>query len=255
MAVTVFSSTGCIRCDIVKNYLKTQDIAYVEHDIKTEKGDETFKQFYRENRKNIRRDSKGIFFPVVLLDDGTIVQDAGSTLSKIITEGRLDSMIEPNQLGHGWTGGITLSAGSGEDSDDFLRILDIMKNGGLAVEAKTTGANYQILANALEAKLIDRLIFSIPWQNESRDGNQGEELKNSLRVAAAASNSVDVEYLTEIEAETMPQHVGETARFINESTQANNLPYKLFCSQKDAPNLFPYRTAARRWQVLTDIKK
>jgi len=97
-------------------------------------------------------------------------------------------------------------------------------------------------------------MFTVPWQNECREGDLGQELKDSLRVAAA-KNSVIVEYLSEIEAETMPQHIGETARLINEATQSNKIPYKLFCSLSDAPNLFPYRTAARRWQVLTDIKK
>lgn len=254
MAVTVFSSTGCIRCDIVKGYLKTENIEYIEHDIKTEEGDESFKQFYRKNRKDVRRDGKGIFFPVVILDDGTIVQDAGSTLSKLITDGRLDSMIEPNQLGHGWTGGITLQKGSDEDQEDFLRILDIMKKGGLAVEVQTTGFNPKLLEGALTAKLIDRLIFSVPWQKEMLQGKYSEELWSSLQLASTASNSVEIQFETEIVAETKPENIAEAAQLMNEASLSNKLPYKLFCLSADGPNLFPYRTAARRWQVLTDIK-
>lgn len=255
MAVIVFSSTGCIRCDIVKGYLKNENIEYIEHDIKTKTGDDSFKQFYRKNRKDIRRDDKGIFFPVVILEDNTIVQDAGSTLSRIITDGRLDSMIEPNQLGHGWTGGLTLLEGSAQDTDDFLHILDIMKRGGLSVEIKTTGINSELLEKSLKANLIDRLIFLVPCEDEKRKGNSGEELKDSLRFASTASNNVVVEYFTEINSETSPAHIANTAQFMNESTNSNNLPYKIFCPSPDAPNLFPFRTAARRWQVRTDIKK
>ncbi len=255
MTVTVFSSTGCIRCDIVKGYLKTENIEYVEHDIKTEEGDEKFKQFYRKNRKDVRRDSKGIFFPIVVLDDGTIVQDAGSTLSKLITDGRLDTMIEPNQLGHGWTGGITPREGSYKDQEDFLRILDIMKKGGLAIEVKTAGCNPKLLQGAITAKLVDRLIFSIPWQEEMLLGRHGEELRSSLRITSSASNSVEMQFETEIVAETKPEDIAAAAQLMNEASQSNRLPYKVFCSSIDGPNLFPYRTAARRWQVLTDIKK
>lgn len=255
MAVLVFSSTGCIRCNIVKNFLKDREIDYVDYDIKTEEGDENFKRFYRENRKNVRRDSKGIFFPVVALEDGSIVQDAGSTLSRLIAGETLNAVITPNQLGHGWTGGIDISAGKIPDIDSFLQVLDLMKKGGLAVETATSGLNSQALERAIKSRLIDRLIFNVPWSEESRTGTQGEELANSLKAALAATVNVEVHYITDITLDATPALLAETARFMNEVTETNRLPYKLFSSDKNNPNLFPYRTSARRWQVLTDIKK
>jgi len=255
MAVTVFSSTGCIRCNIVKDFLKDREIDYVDYDIKTEEGDKKFKSFYRENRRNVHRDSKGIFFPVVVLEDGSIVQDAGSTLSRLIAGKTLNALIKPNQLGHGWTGGIDISAGEISDIICFLQVLDLMKKGGLAVEAATSGLNSQALERAITSKLIDRLIFNVPWSEESRTGVQGEELANSLKIAFTHSVSVDVHYVTDIPSDATPEMLGETARFMDEVTGTNRLPYKLFSSEKSPSNLFPYRTAARRWQVLTDIKK
>ena len=103
MPVTVFSSTGCIRCDIVKNYLRNRDLPFVEHNIKTDDGNDVFKQFYREHRSQVRRDENGIFFPVVL--DGTrVVQDAGVSLAWFICGNALDAAITPSNLGHGWIG-------------------------------------------------------------------------------------------------------------------------------------------------------
>lgn len=66
---------------------------------------------------------------------------------------------------------------------------------------------------------------------------------------------MDVNYITAICSETTPEHIAETAKTMNESTHSNTLPYTIFCSLENAPNLFPYRTAARRWQIRTEIMK
>lgn len=259
MSVVVFSSTGCIRCAIVKSYLSECNIEYKEFDIKTEQGNNEFKKFYREHRKSIYRDAEGIFFPIVWNGE-KILQDAGSTLACLIAGGALNSMIAPNNLGHGWTGGISLTRGACGPGEAFIEVLERLKRGGLSIEILTDGFCSELLEAVLHRRLVDRLRFEVFVDPE--DGAAILELTESLRLACMPSALPELRLFTDIAAHKaddgsfpVPEQIAETARFIREITGNGRLPYVVVNSQAatQAANLLPYRTAARRWQVLTEV--
>jgi pyruvate formate lyase activating enzyme len=252
MSVTVFSSSGCIRCDIVKNYLSNCDLSFVEHNIKTDDGNDAFKQFYREHRSKVRRDENGIFFPVVF--DGThVVQDAGATLARFMCGNALDAAITPNSLGHGWIGGLNISACADGQDAAFLEILRLLKAGGLSTEILCNGKNAALLRKILDEKLADRLIFRLA----AGIAEESDELSQSLRTAKECAGKAETLFFLDIQGPggcLAPEEAAEFARLTAEATGDNRLPLRIFNSNtEDGINLLPYRTAARRWQVLTEL--
>ena len=251
MSVTVFSSTGCIRCDIVKNYLSSRGLPFVEHNIKTNDGNEAFKAFYREHRSEIRRDEHGIFFPVVF-DGNRVVQDAGVTLAWFMCGNALDAAITPNNLGHGWIGGLNISACADGPEVSFLEILRLLKAGGLSTELLCSGKNAALLQTVLDEKLADRLIFRL-----AASLTESAELSQSLRTAIDRAGKAEILYFLDIQGSDgrlAPAEVAECARLMAEATGDNRLPLRIFNSNaEDSTNLLPYRTEARRWQVLAEL--
>lgn len=251
MSVTIFSSTGCIRCGIVKNYLQGRDIPFEEHDIKTAEGNGIFKAFYREYRGEIRRDGGGIFFPIVA-DGAHIVQDAGATLAWFICRDQLDAAITPNNLGHSWIGGLNVSACVRGNFPFFLEILRLLKAGGLATSLRTDGRNACLFEKILTEKLADKLEFSLA---ESRI--KDKELAASLAVAQKLAGSADLVFFLDIQGPggpITPADAGAIAKFAAEATGDNRLPLRICNSSSEQTiNLLPYRTETRRWQVLAEL--
>ena len=255
MPVTVFSSAGCIRCGIVTRHLEDKGIAFVGHDIKTPAGNAAFKAFYREHRSHIRRDAGGIFFPVVMDGDGRITQDAGCTLARFMTGGDLSGMVEPNNLGHGWIGGLFSSRGGEEDIEPFLAVLRLLKKGGLATEVSSNGRRGTLLRTILTEGLVNRLLFHVPCPvPESLPDRNDLEL--SLNVAQAAKSMIELRFFLDVGKPgrpVSPSAAAESAQLMQEATADNRLPLVISNSAGGDVNLFPYRTAARRWQVLAEI--
>ena len=253
MSVTVFSSTGCIRCEIVKKYFNGRTILFTEHDIKTSGGNDVFKAFYRERRTDIRRDAAGIFFPVVEAD-GHIVQDAGATLAWFMCGSGLSAAVTPNNLGHGWIGGLDISACPADHAAVFLEILRLLKTGGLSTELSCNGKNPVLLKAVLDDALADRLQFRL-----TAGLAQQAELAQSLRMAKQSAGKAEVLFTLDIQGpdgRLSPADTAELARFMNESTGDNRLPLRIINGLAgDEVNLFPYRTEARRWQVLADLSR
>lgn len=254
MDIIVFSSEGCIRCKIVKDYLRENRLDFTEYDITTYAGNEAFKQFYRENRKRIRRDANGVFFPLVLQGEH-LVQDAGPVLSWFVAGDKLNGMITPNNLGHGWTGGLHVSAGAPGCFEPFVTVLWLLKKGGLKTEVDTWGKNAALLRTILEKDLVDRLSFHVRCEDDG-----GPEARESMLLAKNAMGRVDVLFHTEIAAAggcVSPTAVEAAARLLNEATGDNRLPYVIRPSGQGSAeiNLLPFRTAARRWQVLADVER
>jgi glutaredoxin len=251
MSVTIFTSAGCVRCGIVKNCLRDRKIPFVAHDIKTAEGNAAFKAFYREHRGEIRRDDGGIFFPIVV-DRERIVQDAGAALAWFICGSRLDAAVTPNNLGHGWIGGLDVSACDAENASFFPEVLHLLKSGGLAVSLSTNGENAALLRRILEEKLADRVEFKLAGTREN-----SEELALSLAAAGKFSGAVELRFSLDIrnpEGRITPAEAAEVARLMADATGDNRLPLRIFDSSADrSANLFPYRTEARRWQVLTEL--
>lgn len=251
MSVTVFSSAGCIRCEIVKSYLKNQEIPFVERDIQTDEGNKAFKAFYREHRDEIRRDAGGVFFPVVT-DGSRVVQDAGATLAWFLCGGELDAAITPNNLGHGWIGGLDVSACDSRNAGAFREILRLLKAGGLATELVSNGKNASLLRDILEENLADKLRFRF-----SAAQAKNSELAESLRVAKERAVKAEVLFFLDIQGpdgRLAPLEAAEMARLMADATGDNRLPLRIVNSAEgDGVNLLPYRTEARRWQVLAEL--
>lgn len=249
--ITVFSSSGCLRCRIVKNHLQSLGLAYTEHDIKTEEGKAAFLPFYHANRSRVQRDGQGIFFPIVQ-DGATIVQDAGPSLAWFVAGRELAEIIRPNNLGHGWSGGLAIRNYGDKLDTAFLDVVRLMKNGGLHIEAESGGENPSLLGALLAETLLDRLIFRMPCPGTD------DATERSLSVAAAAPG-LDVRVLLDLAAfpssDGMPDKgaVAEAARIIREATGNARIPCTVIHSSAGGINLLPYRTAIRRWLAAAEV--
>lgn len=251
MTIVIFTAPGCVRCAIVKKYLWSSGYDFEEHDIKTPAGNDAFKAFYREHREEIRRDAGGIFFPVVF-DGVCIVQDAGATLAWFICGNRLDGAVAPNNLGHGWIGGLDISACDSGGSLFFLDILRLLKAGGLATSLTSNGRNAELLETILKEKLADKLEFRLAGLNKN-----DPELAASLAAAHKHAGSAEIIFILDIYKPggmITPGEAAETAKFMAEITGDNRLPLCIINSSPDrGVNLLPYRTETCRWQVLTEL--
>lgn len=251
--ITVFSSTGCIRCRIVKNFLRTQHRDFVEYDIKTEEGHAAFTTFYRTHRASIRRDEEGIFFPVVQ-DGHTIVQDAGPSLARLLSGDRLDGIILPSNLGHGWTGGLRVLGYSPEIQRDFMTIVTLLKQGGLMTEMRTAGNNGYLLHELFCQHLVDRLIFEVRPSDADGAPVAEEAHAQSLNEVSAHPEVdirlvIDLKHFMEGTQAPSPSFVGTLAEKIRHSLTNGTIPCTITNSADSAVNLLPYRTAVRRWLV------
>ncbi|MCG8632203.1 MAG: hypothetical protein MI863_00160 [Desulfobacterales bacterium] len=262
METVIYSATGCIRCNIVKAYLKEKGKAFVEHDIRTLEGDAAFKPFYRENRKSVNRDKGGIFFPI-FQGDGVIRQDAGPCLSWFMAGDRLDHAITPNNMGHGWTGGLSLSPDLSPDlADVFFQVMERLKAGGLSTFVRTNGNNPDLLARLGGAGLVDRLEFSLtgPATVYRALGTDPEAVAASM---ACLDRFPELRVITRIAPLDLdgqdrcitPEEAGQAAQWLAEASGVKTMPYLFAADGDDPPLLFKYRTAARRWQVKADILK
>ncbi|MGE9985607.1 hypothetical protein [Desulfovibrio sp. SGI.169] len=253
--LTVFSSTGCIRCEIVKKYLRRESIPFTEWDVKTDEGREAFKVFYRRRRAEVRRDDRGIFFPVVL-DGETVVQDAGLTLAWLLAGEALCEAVVPNNLGHGWTGGLYTGRCGSEFNAVFLRVVRLLKNGGLRTECQADGRNPALLEALLQEKLMDRLRFAVLPAADS-----GQDQRESLRLAGEHAHELEMIFYTDIAVRTARggdmlsvTEVAEAARLLREATGNGALAYAVCAGAPElGVNLLQYRTAARRWQTRAEL--
>ena len=268
MTTTLYSAKGCIRCRIVKEYLDETGVEYTEEDIRTEEGDAAFKVFYRTNRKSVRRDKEGIFFPV--LDNGeTIRQDAGSTLSFLMAGDKMDEAITPNNLGHGWTGGLNLAA-DGIDGEIFVDIVSRLQKGGLKVCVNTNGNNPEVLEALTSKGLIDRLEFDLMGPAAILEKVEGAPAPADVAKSFSLLSKMPELKLTcfvkerTIDGETRvltAEEAGQTAQWLAEASGEKTLPLCFGYAEGETPegmeakDLFKYRMAARRWQVKADLLK
>ncbi len=258
--VTVFSSTGCIRCRIVKQFLDDSEIPFTEHDVKTEEGSAAFRSFYRVHRLEIRRDTEGIFFPIVT-DGETISQDVGPSLARFMDGDGLLSCIFPNNLGHGWSGGLFPDSCPPELEKKFLLVMRRMKDGGLQTEIESSGKNASLLHAIIEENLADRIIFCL-WGNHMGIPGVDDPRLNTLKKVAEYQGGklilrIDTTWYAE---ENIP--LSDLAALLEKSAEVarsalgNIRPECLIrCSSDIKINLLPLRTAVRRWIPNAEIEK
>lgn len=278
MTATLFTTTGCTRCKIVKKFMHERGIAYYEKDIRAE-GKRDFQSFYRENKKCIVRGPEGIEFPIYSFE-GQTRQGLGAVLAYLQGGGALDGFVHTGLLHGPWVDGIDVSRGAPESFEDLLAVLTFLKSNGINLEVETDGRNPDLLKKLMTKGMVDRGIMDLKGPKDLYDQILNEEI--DLR--QIEESMVLVGGLTEYRFQTTiitvfrndgtwtyltPDEIGETAAWLTQTTGNNKHPYILrwlSCSKTvddDLPdmncsapdNLFAYRTKARRHQVKTEIKK
>lgn len=277
MSNTIYSATGCVRCKITKSYMQENSIAYEEFDFKAE-GKDAFNKFYRENRKDIFRDKDGVEFPV--FTDGAVIRQGVSVIIGYLISGdKLSGFIGRSVLHGEWIDGFNVSGGDPELADDFVAVLSHLKKNGLKIQLTSNGKNSAILEKLLAKGINDRILLEVngpPGLYPQLTGEEisAEDIKKSIQLATQFS---DYQFLTTIvpvmrgeEASYLtPEEVGEIAKMIEEASGSKKQPYKLrVCDLETLDNeqlkavdplesaaTFKYRTAARRYMVMTEIDK
>lgn len=277
MIPTLYSATGCARCNITKNYMKENGIDFDVLDIKAD-GKSAFAKFYRANRKDIFRGKDGVEFPVYT--DGRVIRQGVSVVIGYLVAGdRLSGFIGRSRLHGEWLDGINVSGGPPEGTEDLLTVMAYLKKAGLKLEVTTDGRNSAIFEKVMENGLADRAVVEVRgpaslYSILTGDGMDEDDLKNSLTIAARFPEYRFFTTIIPFRSEgalrfLTPEEIGETAKLIEAATGSKKHPYLLRAwnpetesrddlkemSPLESSALFKYRTMARRYMVMTDIEK
>jgi pyruvate formate lyase activating enzyme len=278
MTNQIYTAAGCVRCKITKQFMQENDIDYEEYDFKAD-GKEIFSQFYRANRKAIFRDKDGVEFPV--FTDGKVIRQGLSVIVGYLVAGdNLKGFIGRSLLHGEWIDGFDLSGGNPQQAQGLIAVLRHLKKNGLKIQLTTSGKNASVLETVLEQKLGDRVIMDVKGPSAlygrlAGEAIDSEEITRSIAlvarfpefaftttVAPVVREDESVSYLT-------PEEIGETAKMIEAASGSKKNPYHLkrfdpdtieddaITSIEPLPDsaIFKYRTAARRYQVMTEIDK
>ncbi len=278
MTNEIYSATGCARCKITKKYMKDNGIDYAEFDFKAE-GKDAFAQFYRTHRKNIFRDKDGVEFPV-FYDGNNIRQGVSVIIGYLIAGDKLDGFISRSLLHGEWIDGFDISGGDVQAADNLYEVLSCLKSSGLKVQVTTNGKNAAVLETIVNRNLCDRIIMEVKgpaslYQKLCGQEIIEDELKKSINIAGTVSEHAFYSVVAPLERENgdieflTTEEISATAELIEAATASKKQPYelRLFDSKESndirfqsmepmAPStMFKYRTAARRYQVMTEIEK
>jgi pyruvate-formate lyase-activating enzyme/glutaredoxin len=278
MTNRIFSATGCARCNITKRFMKEKGLHYDEYDFKAD-GKEAFAKFYRAHRAEIYRDKDGVEFPV--FTDGQVIRQGVSVvIGHLIAGDGLDGFIGRSTLHGEWIDGFNISGGDPSRTEELLQVMAYLKQNGLKILLNTDGHNSFVLKAAQERNLGDRIIMEVKGPAALYEALTGktitpEELKASIGLVARFSDYRFYTTLAPMVAKDgairfiTPEEIGETAKTIEAATGSKKHPYELkpfdpaqaldvrLKSQEPLPSsaLFKYRTAARRYMVMTEIAK
>ncbi len=278
MSNEIYTATGCSRCKIAKRFLQKNNIAYDEFDFKAE-GKDAFTRFYRTNRNSIFRDKDGVEFPV-FTDGNVIRQGVSIIIGYLVAEDKLDGFIGRSTLHGEWINGFDISGGDSAQVENLIAVLSYLKSAGLKVQVITNGKNAVVLEKIITNDLCDRVIMEVKGPVECYSQLIGQEidaneLMQSIKLCASAA---EYSFFTTISplkrdgdqiAYLTSEEIGETAKLIEETTGSKKHPYELrrFDPRGSSDDrfrsieclvstaLFKYRTAARRYQVMTEIEK
>jgi pyruvate formate lyase activating enzyme len=258
--------------------MKEKGIGYEEHDIKAD-GQEDFAEFYRSNRSLIYRGKDGVEFPV--FTDGEVIrQGVGAVIAHQIAGDKLAGFIEQSTLHGEWIDGFNIAGGDPQNSEGLLKVLIYLKQNHLKIQVSTDGHNAAVLESVLDQNLADRVVVALrgpanlygPLTGSAIDESElaqtialaarFPEYQFHTTIAPLVRQDGRIEYLT-------PQEIGETARQVEAATGSKKHAYMLkifnpqhaednrFKTVKPLPDsaMFKYRTAARRYLVMTEIEK
>ena len=279
MGNIIFTSTGCVRCKMVKRFMHENNITYVEKDIK-EGGKEDFNKFYKQNRKDIFRGATGVEFPV-FTDIEVIRQGVSACIGYLHSGKQLDGFVGVGILHENWVDGFYVSGGNPEYAEEFLKVLRYIKNKlNMKTQIETNGKNSVILNQILVENIADRAIMKVIGPKEIYNKALGKQIdmndviksmamipkfyeyRFETTIAPVVRKNNEVTYIT-------TEEIAETAKLIEEATGNKKNIYMLraFDPKKATENLskfmdvmtpsmlFPYRSAARTHQVFSDIDK
>lgn len=278
MKCTLYTATGCARCKITKRFMSEQGIAFDEFDIKSE-GKEAFARFYRANRNAIFRDEDGVEFPV--FTDGSVIrQGVGVVIGHLIAGDGLDGFIGRSALHGEWIDGFDISGGDSARAGDLMQVLSYLEQSRLKIQLTTGGHNAEVLEKIVGRGLGNRMIMEVKgpaalYASLTGRGIDAAELEQSIRLATRFD---DYRFYTTIAPlkhgqgpvrYLSPEEIGQTAQLIEAATGSKKHPYELrpfdFAGAEDEAlkslpampdsTLFKYRAAARRYQVIAEIKK
>ncbi len=277
MSHTIYSVTGCTRCKITKRFMADQGIAFEDFDINSE-GKEAFAKFYRGNRSKIFRDKDGVEFPV--FTDGNIVRQGASVIiGHLIAGDGLEGFINRSVFHGEWIDGFNISDGDPARSDALIQVLSYLKKWGLKIQLATSGYNAAVLEKIVALGLGDRMIMEVKgpaelYEQLTGKGLDARELEESIRLTAKFDEyqfytiiSPIIRSGNQISFLSIDE-IGLTAQMIEIATQSKKEPYEIrafdptstmneaFKSVESLPDstMFKYRTAARRYQVMTEIE-
>ena len=279
MGNLLFKVTGCTRCKIVKSFMVEKGMEFEVKDMKLE-GKEDFKKFYSANRNAIYRGPDGLEFPI-FTDGVEIRQGIGAAVAYLSAGKKLDGFFRVGTLHKEWVDGINVSSGNPDYAEEFLKVLRFLKGQAMKLQVSTNGKNSELLRRVLEEGLADIVVMDVVGPATLYSLLVGEpveidDVKQSLAlvpqfpkyqlqttvapVIRQAGDSPEISYLTTSE-------LAETAKLIEEGTGSKKNPYllRLFKPEMTADerlksiesisSLFPYRTTARAYQVLTEVEK
>jgi hypothetical protein len=277
MSLILFTAAGCSRCAIAKNFLRAKGLAYEEHDA-VGTGKEAFAAFYRAHRAHVRRWKDGIEFPV-LVDGAVVRQGVAAVVARLEAGGRLNGYFVPGEPAKGWAE-VAASGGDPGAVEDLVRVLGFLKSSGLKLEVRTAGRNPGVLQRLLDAGLGDRAVMDVTGSPERCAGDPGpEDVGRSMAVAARfAEHRFETTVAPFVPAGAAadappaypsPEEIAAVARWIAEATGSPKQPYLLrrfdpaACADERLRGVEPlppdalvrYRSAARRYQVFTEIEK
>jgi len=281
MTNILYTATGCTRCKIVKNYMDSNDIHYIEKDMKAE-GKEEFHTFYKDNRAKLYRGPDGIEFPI-FYDGLEIRQGIGASIAYLHSGNKLDGFFKVGILHKEWVDGISLSNGKPEYEEEFIQVLQYLKHSNMKLQIETNGKNSFILRQILEQNLADLVIMNFITPLNLYDEVLEEiivisEIESSIALTAQFPKykfKIIVGPVIHEEGEitevryTKPDEIAEIAKLVQDVTKTNKNPFiirnirldeikdeRLKSERPISPNeLFSYRTAARSYQIFAEIEK
>ena len=278
MSYTIFSTEGCARCKILKARMAELGLAYEEHDFKGD-GKEAFQKFYSANRKSVYRGAEGIEFPI--LTDGTVIkQGVGTALAYLEGGAAMDGFFRIGVMRKEWLDGIDLSGGDEAQGENFLKVLRYLKKNAMKMVIETNGKNPSLLQALLAEGLAEKIIMNVLGPLSMYSALAGEAIESQAveQSISIVSKLCDYQFQTVVvpvrrSAEVInymtPEEIGETAKLIEIASGSKKQPYLIRIFRQESSEsaeikalgplaqnmLFPYRTAARAYQVAVEIEK
>jgi len=273
MPFTIFSTTGCMRCKIVKSYMDDHAMVYEEHAIKAD-GKDAFNLFYRKNRPDIYRGKEGIEFPILFTGE-KIRQGVGEILAFLKADDKLNEFVRRSDLSHGWISGLNIFVSDISMGDDFLEILRYIKAHGLLIQLETDGRNSHLLETIITENLVDRLIFQLRGPAELYKAITGYSIKSEDLYTSLSLINKSPEYQIILSIACLERPDGEpgyitheearrAAALVEQATGSKKHPFfikgvipppELDITPLPLSAFFKYRTACRPHMVLAEILK